>query len=339
MPALVNALTFPPFGGPFGVMRPSTDPCILLARRLTEAQAARLRSVAPGARIIGEEDISSNPRLASLFSICYPRLPPGLWRSATGLRWLQTDIAGVDSLLRLAEARTHPAVITNIHIHGNCVAEHLWGMTLMLTRNLHRAARLQERAVWDCAPLSEGLSSLAGRTLCIAGLGAIGERCAAMGRAFGMRVIGIRRHPRPSAAADEVVGPEARREAFARARVIMLLLPDTPDARPFVGRDELDVMQGAFLLNAGRGASVDTDGLVAALREGKVRGAGLDVTDPEPLPKSHPLWEMANVVITPHYAGVHLGYDEEAFDVFMANLGRWVRGEPLENVVDKEAGY
>ena len=209
----------------------------------------------------------------------------------------------------------------------------------MLTRNLHRAARLQEGAVWDSAPLSEGLSSLAGRTLCIAGLGTIGERCAALGRVFGMRVVGIRRHPRPSPAADEVVGPEARREAFARARVIMLLLPDTPDAHGFVGRDELNVMQGAFLLNAGRGASVDTDALVAALREGKVRGAGLDVTDPEPLPQGHPLWAMPNVVITPHYAGVHPGYAEEAFDVFMANLGRWVRGEPLENVVDKDAGY
>jgi D-2-hydroxyacid dehydrogenase (NADP+) len=320
-------------------MRPSTDPCIFLTRKLTEAQTVRLRSVVPGARIISEEDISSDPRLSGLFSICYPRLPPGLWRSATGLLWLQTDIAGVDALLAQAEARTHPAVVTNVHTHGNCVAEHLWGMTLMLTRNLHRAVRLQERGAWDSASLSEGLSSLAGRTLCIAGLGAIGERCAALGRAFGMRVIGIRRHPRPSAAADEMVGPEARREAFARARVIMLLLPDTHDTRLFVGREELDAMRGAFLLNAGRGASVDTDGLVAALREGKVRGAGLDVTDPEPLPKGHPLWELPNVVITPHYAGVHPGYAEEAFDVFITNLGRWLRGEPLENVVDKEAGY
>ncbi|HTP59689.1 MAG TPA: NAD(P)-dependent oxidoreductase, partial [Spirochaetia bacterium] len=123
------------------------------------------------------------------------------------------------------------------------------------------------------------------------------------------------------------------------SRVIMLLLPDTPDTRRFVGKEELDAMQGAFLLNAGRGSSIDTEALVGALRAGTVRGAGLDVTDPEPLPKGHPLWSMPNVVITPHYGGVHPGYEEEAFDVFLANLVRWVRGEPLENVVDKGAGY
>ncbi|HYW81888.1 MAG TPA: NAD(P)-dependent oxidoreductase [Spirochaetia bacterium] len=135
------------------------------------------------------------------------------------------------------------------------------------------------------------------------------------------------------------MGPEDRREAFARSRVIMLLLPDTRETRQFVGREELNAMQGAFLLNAGRGSSVDTAALVDALRAGNVRGAGLDVTDPEPLPKGHPLWSMENVVLTPHYGGVHPGYEEEAFVVFLANMGRWVRGEPLENVVDKDAGY
>ena len=98
-------------------------------------------------------------------------------------------------------------------------------------------------------------------------------------------------------------------------------------------------MQGAFLLNAGRGSSVDTDALVEALKNGTVRGAGLDVTDPEPLPAGHPLWGMPNAVITPHYAGVHPGYAEEAFETFLANLDRWVRGEPLQNVVDKSLGY
>ena len=144
---------------------------------------------------------------------------------------------------------------------------------------------------------------------------------------------------RPIPRADEVVGPETRRDVFARSRVIMLILPETPDTTGFVGRAELDVMQGAFLLNAGRGSAIATDQLVEALQDGRVRGAGLDVTDPEPLPNGHPLWGMPNVIITPHYGGVHPGYDEEAFAVFCANLERWVRGQPLQNVVDKTAGY
>jgi phosphoglycerate dehydrogenase-like enzyme len=262
-----------------------------------------------------------------------------MWRDARGLQWLQSDMAGVDSLLRLEEARVHPAVITNVHIHGSCVAEHLWGMTLMLTRNLQKALPLQGQASWNSAPLSEGLSSLAGRTLCIAGLGVIGQRCAAVGRALGMHVIGIQRRPRPLPAADEVVGPEARREAFARSRVIMVLLPDTPDARGCIGRKEMEAMQGAFVLNGGRGVSVDTGAMVDALRDGNVRAAGLDVTDPEPLPAAHPLWSMPNVIITPHYAGVHPGYAEEAFQAFISNIGRWLRGEPLQNIVDKARGY
>jgi len=320
-------------------MQRSTSPLILLTQALTDDQAARLRSAVPAARIVEEARLAEDPGLLARIEVCYPRLSRELWAGATSLQWLQSNIAGVDSLLKMAEIAAHPAVITNVHIHGNCVAEHLWGMTLMLTRNLHRAVLAQEKGVWNSAPLSEGLSSLAGRTLCIAGLGAIGEQCAAIGRTLGMRVIGIRRHPGASPAADEVVGPEKRRDAFAAARVIMILLPDTRETRLFVGKKELDAMQGAFLLNAGRGSSVDTAALVDALRAGNVRGAGLDVTDPEPLPKSHPLWSMPNVVITPHYGGVHPGYEEEAFDVFLANLGRWVRGEPLENIVDKDAGY
>jgi phosphoglycerate dehydrogenase-like enzyme len=320
-------------------MQRSTNPYILLTQALTDDQATRLKSVAPAARIVEKARLAEDPSLLARIEICYPRLPRELWTGATNLQWLQSDIAGVDSLLKMAEIAAHPALITNVHIHGNCVAEHLWGMTLMLTRNLHRAVLAQEKGVWNNAPLTEGLSSLAGRTLCIAGLGAIGEQCAAIGRTLGMRVVGIKRHPGASPVADEVVGPEKRREAFARSRIIMLLLPDTWDTRLFVGKKELDAMQGAFLLNAGRGTSVDTAALVDALRAGNVRGAGLDVTDPEPLPQSHPLWSMPNVVITPHYGGVHPGYEEEAFDVFLANLGRWLRGEPLDNVVDRDAGY
>ena len=320
-------------------MEATASPLILLTQALTDSQAARLRSAAPAARVVEVARLASDPGLIAGIQICYPRLPRELWTAAVSLQWLQTNMAGIDSLLKMPEVRAHSAVITNVHIHGDCVAEHLWGMTLMLTRNLHRAVLSQEKGIWNHALMTEGLSSLAGKTLCIAGLGVIGERCAVIGRALGMRVIGIRRHARPSPVADEVVGPEARRDACARSRIVMLLLPDTRDTRAFIGKEELNAMHGTFLLNAGRGSAVDTAALVEALRAGNVRGAGLDVTDPEPLPAGHPLWSMPNVVITPHYGGVHPGYEEEAFSAFLENLGRWVRGEPLRHVIDRDAEY
>lgn len=119
----------------------------------------------------------------------------------------------------------------------------------------------------------------------------------------------------------------------------MVVVPGTPATRGILGPEEMETMQGAYLLNAGRGWCVDTGALVEALRQGRVRGAGLDVTDPEPLPAGHPLWTMPNVIITPHYAGDHPGYGAEAFSVFLDNLRRYLRGEPLMNLVDKAQGY
>jgi len=313
-------------------------PLILFTRAGEPGWAERVRAIAPGARLFDEKELEDDPGLIGRVEICYPGLKPELWDKAARLRWVQADYAGVDTFVDRPEVRRHPAVLTNVHIHGQSIAEHLWGMTLALTRNLHKAAAEQAKGSWK-ASLREGLSSLAGHTLCVAGLGIVGTRCAEIGRAFGMSVIGISRHARPNRAADEVVGSAERARAFARSRVIMLILPNTPDTVGFVGKPELDATQGAFLLNAGRGPSVVTDELVAALRDGRVRGAGLDVTDPEPLPGGHPLWAAPNVIITPHYAGNHPGYAAEAFEVFCRNLERWMRDEPLECVVDRAAGY
>jgi phosphoglycerate dehydrogenase-like enzyme len=317
----------------------AAHPVILLLEEVDEDQKARVREAAPGAELLSTARLEADPAVMERVDICYGVLPGKHWARAGKLRWLQSPWAGVDGVLRDAGAQAHPAVITNVHIHAEPVAEHLWGMALMLTRNLHRAAAAQTRREWDREPLTRGLSSLAGRTLCVAGLGAIGRRCALIGRAFGMRVIGIRRSAGPAAEADEVVGPGDRRNAFSRSRLIIAVLPETAETGRFIGREDLAVMRGAFLLNGGRGSAVDTEALTEALRDGRVRGAGLDVTDPEPLPAGHPLWDMPNVIITPHYAGTHPGYAGRAFQVFAANLERFLRGQPLVNVVDRERGY
>ncbi|HVO39334.1 MAG TPA: D-2-hydroxyacid dehydrogenase [Spirochaetia bacterium] len=313
-------------------------PLIYLSETATPEQKEEILRAAPGAVIVDSAGLEADPGLVSRVEVCYSELTPTQWGQVSSLQWLQVKWAGVEHLLGLPAVQAHPAVITNVHIHARAMSEHLWGLALMLTRNLHGAVIRQHEGAWD-ESLKESLATVAGKTLCVAGLGTIGEQCALIGKALGMRVIGIRRRPSPNGAADEVVGPERRQEVFAESRIIMLVLPDTRETRAFAGREELAAMRGAFLINGGRGKSVDTAALVDALAAGSVRGAGLDVTDPEPLPAGHPLWKMPNVIITPHYAGNHPGYDREAFAVFVDNLGRWMRGEPLRSVVDRAGGY
>lgn len=203
---------------------------IFTAERLTAAQTAGIREIDPSARLVGPDDLERDPSLSGGIEASYGHFPEELWPRMTGLKWLQSTWAGLDTLLENPVVRSHPAVLTNAHIHARSISEHLWGMCLMLTRNLHTAARRQSLHTWDRGPMTEGLSSLSGRTLCVAGLGEIGRQCARIGRVLGMRVIGIRRQASPASRgaagpgdavedADMVVGPEDRVEAFRQSRV------------------------------------------------------------------------------------------------------------------------
>jgi D-2-hydroxyacid dehydrogenase (NADP+) len=181
---------------------------------------------------------------------------------------------------------------------------------------------------------------LTGKTLCVVGLGTIGHRCAELGAALGMRVIGVRRSPRPTPPAEAVYAAKDLCQALGRADVVIIVLPGTAETAGLIGRAELAALpQGALLLNAGRGKTVDTDALVAALASGHLAGAGLDVVDPEPLPPEHPLWTMPNVLITPHTSGLHRTYTPEATAAFLDNLRRFLAGQELVGVVDKTLGY
>ena len=173
------------------------DPLIFISESLSDEQRAELLRAAPGARLVDQAALASDASLAERIEVCYSALPAGLWGKAKSLSWLQVKWAGVDTLLALPQVMSHGATITNVHIHGNAVCEHLWGMTLMLTRNLKRAVIRQEERRWD-ESLKDGLATLSGRTLCIVGMGAIGANCAAVGRALGMRLTGPACPPAPS---------------------------------------------------------------------------------------------------------------------------------------------
>jgi phosphoglycerate dehydrogenase-like enzyme len=177
--------------------------------------------------------------------------------------------------------------------------------------------------------LSGREDELGGKTMLVVGLGGIGGRLARLAKAFDMTVIGIRGNPAAGAgAADEVHGLAALPALLPRADVVALTCPLTPETTGLIGADALARMKpGAILVNAARGKVVDTPALVAALEAGRLAGAGLDVTEPEPLPADSPLWAMPNVLITPHTGGETRAYEDNVIDLLLENLGRLQRGE------------
>lgn len=299
----------------------------------------QVRAIAAHALIVTNKDLKTDPPLIARVEIVFGSLDRNLFPQAHRLKWLQATGAGME-WAQHPEIMSHPVILTNVHIHAVPISEHLFGMLLMLTRRLHSAYRQQLERVWQRDTLLSDLGIIAGKTLCVVGLGSIGRRCAMLGKAHEMRVIGVRNHPQATPYVERVYGAGKIREALSQADVVIVVLPSTPHTRQLIGHREFAAMpKGVFFLNGGRGQTVDTDALVEALGNGTVKGAGLDVVDPEPLPSNHPLWEMSNVIITPHTSGSFPRYNESATRIFLDNLRRYAKDEPLQFVVNKNQGY
>ena len=299
----------------------------------------QVHAIAAHACIVTNEDLKTDPSLIGRIEIVFGSLDHSLFPQAHRLKWLQATGAGME-WAQHPEIMSHTVILTNVHIHAVQISEHLFGMLLMLTRALHSAYRQQLGRAWQRDTLLSDLEIIAGKTLCVVGLGSIGQRCAMLGKAHEMRVIGVRNHPQATPYVERVYGPRKIREALSQADVVIVVLPSTAHTHNLIGHREFAAMaKGVFFLNAGRGQTVDTDALVEALGNGTVKGAGLDVVDPEPLPPNHPLWKMSNVIITPHTSGSFPRYNESATRIFLDNLRRYAKDEPLQFVVNKNKGY
>jgi phosphoglycerate dehydrogenase-like enzyme len=269
---------------------------------------------------------------------------PENFDSAKRLRWIQVTAAGVGHML-FPELVESDVVLTNGRgIHAVAMAEHTLGVILAFARKLHLARDEQHRKRWTQRELwaeSPEFGELNGRTLGLVGMGSVGHATSVRARAFALRVIAVRRHPRPDPApADEQWGPARLPDLLEQADYVVLASALTAETRGLIGRDQLARMKpAAVLVNLGRGGLVDEEALIEALRSGRIAGAALDVFREEPLPTASPLWEMANVIVTPHVSGLGPRYWERAMDLFARNLHAWQAGEPLINVVDKRAGY
>ena len=260
------------------------------------------------------------------------------------LRWIQVGSAGVERYLAIPELMRREIVLTNgKRLAGVPIAEHALSLLLGLSRGLRTAVESQQEGAWDRARVTqtENMVELHGKTLLVLGLGGIGTEVARRADALGMRVLATRHSSRTGPEFVARVGLPDEAVALAReADVVVNCLPHTAETERVIDQGFFDAMkETALFINVGRGRTVDTEALLQALRSGSIQGAGLDVTDPEPLPPEHPLWRTPNVLITPHVAARSFEQGERRLWLQVENLRRFVDGEPLLNVVDKEAGY
>lgn len=269
--------------------------------------------------------------------VLFGDLTPELLKLAKKLRWVQTTIASLENYM-FPELVESDLLLTNVAgIYNEEIADHVYALTLGLTRQLPRFTRNQDKRYWE--PHSEfTVEYLAGKTMGIIGLGGIGREVARRAPTFGMRVIATRANPEREKPeyVDQVWGPDKLDLLLAESDIVVILTPETPRTRKMIGEKEFKTMKRrAYLINLGRGKVVDLAALTNALKNKVIAGAGLDVFEEEPLPSDHSLWGMENVIITPHMGSVTDIYPARRVDVFMNNLSRYLQGKELLNIVDK----
>lgn len=267
-------------------------------------------------------------------------VPAAMLHGSPALEWLQTNSAGVEAYIQPGVLAGDTLLTNATGAYGLAIAEHMLGMLLELFKKLELYRDAQKSGAWQ----SQGaVKAVYGSTVLVLGMGDIGGEFAVRCKALGAKVIGVRRSPRPCPEyADEVHLLEDLDSLLPQADVVAITLPGTDATRGLMSRERLAKMkEGAVLLNVGRGFIVDTEALCDALERGHLSGAGVDVTDPEPLPPTHRLWNIPTAVVTPHISGFyHLRETHERIvGIFLENLRHFQAGEPLRNLVDFATGY
>ena len=293
-----------------------------------DAEVVLFEPFGPELDLIADADV--------FIGFCRPRILNQL----ENLRWIHTYLVGVDRCLSDPGVRKMDFIMSNNQrVSGPSIAELAITMTLMLSRKLHYYQEQQDQQRW--ARNAELSTDLSGKTLLILGLGGIGTETARRASALGMRVIATRNSSREGPEFVDKVGLADEMYEFAgEADFVVNALPLTDKTNGVIDRRFFDALRpGAYYISVGRGKTTVTDDLVAALNDGTLAGAGLDVTDPEPLPSDHPLWVAKNVVITPHIAGRNFDAVQRTLIIARENLRRYVLGEKLLSVVDVERGY
>jgi D-2-hydroxyacid dehydrogenase (NADP+) len=255
------------------------------------------------------------------------------------LRWIQLASAGVPAPLCDPATRRGIAVTNLAGLYGPTIAEHALAMMLILSRELHVVIRNQAAKRWN-RDVADTMRDLAGKTLGVVGLGNIGQNIARLGKAMGMRVVGVRRTPQATPFVDRVYGPSELRQLAMESDVIAVAAPLVAGTDGMLDDAFFAAARpGAMYINVSRGPIAKESALLAALDAGRIASAGLDVFAVEPLPAQHPLWTKANVIISPHYSGDTVNLSSVPGERFARNLRSWLAGTAMEGVVKLEHGY
>jgi phosphoglycerate dehydrogenase-like enzyme len=303
----------------------------------------RLQAAAPGVELLLAKDVNEAVKLAGQADVSLGFCSAELLAAGPEIRWIQAYSAGVERCVAVPALHERGILLTNMQrIAGPVMAEHVLAFLLAYARALPFYIPERTAARWTREPPPPNrMITLEGKTLLVVGLGGIGAEVARRAHALGMRVIATRASGREGPDYVSYVGlPDELLKLAAEADFVVNTTPLTPattgvfDAKFFAA-----VKPGAFFVNVGRGRSVVQNDLIAALRSGRLGGAGLDVTDPEPLPADSPLWQLPNVIITPHVSANSDVGDEARFAIGIENLRRYVAGEKMLSVVDVAQGY
>lgn len=312
---------------------------ILVALPLDESQRQKLERKFPYQQFLYCPGDQATEELIEKVEVILGNVPPKLLTKARSLRWLQLQNAGTEGYCD--GALPEGVLLTNATgAYGLAISEYMVGVLFELQKRLNLYYRNQLNHTWR----EEGhMGIIEGSRVLVIGLGNIGSAFGQKMKALGCSVAGIkRREGRRPEGVDEVYLPEDLERQLPLADIVAMSLPGNQDTYRLMSRERLGLMKkGAVLLNVGRGITLDTEALTEALKEGRLGGAALDVTDPEPLPADHPLWDMENVILTPHISGrYHLPETlEQILDICISNLERYLAGKPLQNLIDFQTGY
>ncbi len=313
---------------------------LLVAYKLSPSNLQRIKDLSSDIEVLYAEEPSQIQELLPKADVLFGPLNRELFQLTKNLRWVHLAYAGVDRILFPEFVISDITLTSSKGLHKHQITELLFGMMLTFTRRLTTLRKLQDGKKWDISPYRE-MELLDERTIGILGLGTIGSEIAKVAKAFGMRVIGLRKKPLvPPEHVDLLLGPDNLSQLLRESDHIVVALPLTAETRHLITKKEFDLMERQpYFYNLSRGAIINEIDLIEALGQKKIRGAGLDVFEEEPLDTTSALWAMENVIITPHIGGFVPHYMRVAVGMFLENLKRYLRGEELFNVVDKRRGY